>query len=51
MAGHAPELQSAGERLRSWISEASDLRLSIYMFLLALTVAALLYFVDSRFFA
>ncbi len=35
----------------SWISEASDLRLSFYMLLTALTVAAILYFIDTRYFA
>jgi len=40
MSGHAPEIRNHDRRLREWLLELSDLRLSLYMLLLALALAA-----------
>ncbi len=46
MAGHAPELLSAGERLTRWFADVSDLRLSVYMILLAVAIVATVLLID-----
>ena len=51
MAGHAPELLSPRRRLWQWLAALSDLRISLYMLILALAVAAAIYFLDRRFFS
>ena len=47
MAGHAPELLSPGERLWRWVADLSDLRLSLYMLLLALLIASAIWLLDG----
>lgn len=47
MAGHAPEMRPPGERMLEWIEEVSDLRLSVYMVMVALVIAAALYVVEK----
>ena len=51
MAGYAPEVPTPSERLARWMGSASDLRLSLYMLILAFAVAAVLYVINQRFFA
>ena len=50
MAGHAPELLSPGRRFLRWLADLPDLRLSVYMLILAVLIAAVLYTVDQRLF-
>jgi len=40
-----------GQRLERWVADLSDLRISIYMLIMALMVVALLLLVDRRLFA
>lgn len=49
MAGHAPELLTPPRRFWQWLTALSDLRISLYMLILALAVAAAIYFLDCRF--
>lgn len=47
MAGHAPELRTSGERFFRWISNLSDLRISLYMLFVASLVLAINYVVNN----
>jgi hypothetical protein len=40
MAGHAPEMHSPGERLWRWLADLSDLRLFLYMLVLAALISS-----------
>jgi hypothetical protein len=46
MAGHAPELLTPSRRFVHWLSNLSDLRISVYMLLLATLVATILYVIN-----
>ena len=48
MAGHAPEFLTPRRRLWRWLANLSDLRISFYMLLFALLVAAALYMVNRQ---
>lgn len=49
MAGHAPEFLPTTRRIMRWFANLSDLRLSLYMLVLAIVIAAMLYVVDRQF--
>ncbi len=49
MSGHAPEIPTGRRRLREWLLDLSDLRLSVYMLLLALLLAAGFLLLDRSF--
>lgn len=48
MAGHAPEIQSPGERIQRWIMGLSDARISLYMLLATMLVGVLMFLVDRK---
>lgn len=51
LAGHAPEFMTPSERLARWMGSSSDLRISLYMLVLAIAVAAVLFLLNQRLFA
>ncbi len=50
MAGHAPRLSRPAGRWSRWIDGPSDLRISIYMWILAALAVGIVYTLDRRFF-
>lgn len=46
MAGHAPEILTPTERLQRWLAESSDVRLSLYMLVIAAVVVGAVLVVD-----
>ncbi len=50
MTGHAPEFLTPSQRCLNWLSNLSDVRLSLYMLALAAAIAAALLIVDRRLF-
>lgn len=49
MSGQAPEIPTTRRRLREWLLDLSDLRLSIYMLLLALALVSGFLMIDVGF--
>jgi hypothetical protein len=50
MSGQAPELPSSGTRLWRRLADLSDLRISAYMLVLALGIAAAFYLLNPELF-
>jgi hypothetical protein len=48
MAGHAPEFPSPLHRVRRWIDDVSDIRISAIMIGMAILTLGIIYAVDQR---
>lgn len=50
MAGHAPRLSRPANRPFNWFKDLSDLRISVYMLILAAAAIGAVYALDQRLF-
>ncbi len=48
VADSVPESVPLSRRLRAWLEETSDLRLSVYMLIVAFLIASALLLIDAR---